>query len=174
MTRDEAIALMIRLEGGEANLKGDPGGHTKYGVTQWTLNCENVLRPGKYPLNVADLTSDQAAEIYRTEDWDKFQGDKLPHALAPLMLNMAINEGLPSAVILLHEVVGVTGAIVGDQTLAAIARWKSPYQPGQSLAEEFAAHVGVKYAALYAKEGQFELGWMRRLMRVYTLAISGC
>jgi len=53
-----------------------------------------------------------------------------------------------------------------------VQAWRSPYMPEQTLAEEYAAHVGVKYASLYARQGQFELGWMRRLLRVYTLAVT--
>ena len=36
MNRDQAIGLMIQLEGGYANVAGDPGGRTKYGITQAT------------------------------------------------------------------------------------------------------------------------------------------
>lgn len=88
------------------------------------------------------------------------------------MLNSAVNQGEPTAVKLLQECVGVSqDGAMGPGTLAAVKSWRSRYQPDQTLAEEFAAHVGVKYASLYAREGQFELGWMRRLLRVYTLAL---
>jgi len=172
MTRDGAIALQIRLEGGYANVKGDPGGRTKYGITQATLTNYRVKNP-ELPPDVADLTPEQATEIYRTVDWDVMHCDDLPPALAALMLNSAVNQGEPTSVALLQECVKVPVDFrMGPQTLAAVKAWRSPYMPEQSLAEEFAAHVGVKYASLYAKEGQFELGWLRRLFRVYTLAVS--
>lgn len=176
MNRTECIALQIRLEGGEANLKGDPGGHTKYGVTQSTLTA--FLGTGhpdfnSWPDDVKDLTPEQAEKIYEAVDWEAIRGDDLPPALAALVLNSAVNQGEPTAVALLQECVKVPVDFrMGPATLAAIAAWKSPYMPGQTLAEEYAAHVGVKYASLYAREGQFELGWLRRLFRVYTLAVS--
>lgn len=175
MNRDQAIALMIQLEGGYANVKGDPGGRTKYGITQATLNqlrSAGGFAQENLPSDVADLHEDDAALIYRAVDWDVIHGDELPGALAPLVLNAAVNMGEPTAVALLHECLGLHGGIVGAETLAAVKTWHSSYLPGQTLAEEFAAHVGVKYASLYAKEGQFELGWLRRLFRVYTLAVS--
>jgi lysozyme family protein len=171
MNRDQAIALMIQLEGGYANVKGDPGGRTKYGITQGCLNAERQ-QDSSLPDDVEKLTPDQAASIYRRIDWDAIHGDELPSTLAPLMLNCAVNMGEPTAVVLLHECLGVQGGIIGTHTLIAVKLWRSNYLPGQTLAEEFAAHVGVKYASLYAKEGQFELGWLRRLFRVYTLAVS--
>lgn len=175
MTRDQAIALMIRLEGGESNVVGDPGGHTKYGITQATLDLPGLRSfPLVLPHSVSDLTSIEAEYIYRVVDWDVIQGDKLPAPLAALMLNSAVNQGEPTAVGLLQECVRVpVDHVMGPATLAAVAAWKSPYMPEQTLAEEFAAHVAVRYAALSASEGQFELGWMRRLLRVYTLAIGG-
>lgn len=172
MNRDDCIGLMIRLEGGEANLKGDPGGHTKYGITQATLTNVRASLP-TLPEDVGQLTANEAATIYRTVDWTEIHGDELPPALAALVLNSAVNQGEPTAVALLQECVKVPVDFrMGPQTLAAVKAWRSPYLPEQTLAEEYAAHVGVKYASLYSREGQFELGWLRRLFRVYTLAVS--
>lgn len=177
MTRDEAIALMIRLEGGEANVKGDPGGHTKYGVTQATLTSVTTrgLLKG-LPANVADLLADQAALIYKTIDWAAIRGDELPSTLAPLVLNAAVNMGEPRAIMLLQEAVGVRAdADFGAGTLYAVRAWRSRYMPDQSLAEEYAAHVSARYAFIdnaNAQLSQFEIGWFRRLFRVYTLALT--
>jgi len=175
MTRDEAVALMIRLEGGEANVKGDPGGHTKYGITQATLDSYRKNAPLLgLPTNVANLTTTQAAVIYIDVDWDAMQCDELPAPLAALMLNSAVNQGEPTAVGLLQECLGLrVDRLMGPATLAEVATWKSKYMPEQTLAEEFAARVAVRYASLNRTEWQFELGWMRRLFRIYTLAISG-
>lgn len=170
MNRDACIALMLRLEGGYVNDPRDPGGATKYGVTQKTLSATNL--PGM-PANVKDLTPEQATAFYVATDWAQIHGDDLPGALAPLMLNSAVNMGEPTAVGLLQECLGVPrDAVMGPRTVEAVKNWHSPYMPEQTLAEEFAAHVGVRYATLSGREGQYELGWFRRLMRVYTLAVS--
>lgn len=172
MNRDEGIALMLRVEGGEANLKGDPGGHTKYGIIQRTLDAVRGTIPG-LPASVGDLTPAQATSIYQNVQWVHIRGNDLDPALAVLVLNAAVNMGEPRAIMLLQEAVGVTtdGAF-GSGTLAAVQAWRSSYQPEQTLAQEYAAHVAARYARLYATEGQFELGWFRRLFLVYTLAIN--
>lgn len=174
MNRDASIELMIRLEGGYSNNPGDPGGRTKYGITQRTLDSlQHRALPCVLPTDVSQLTPDQAHVIYQAVDWADIHGDDLPGALAPLMLNAAVNMGEPTAIGMLQDCVNVPrDAVMGPRTLAAVHGWHSPYMPEQTLAEEFCAHVGTHYAALNAQEGQFELGWFRRLMRVYTLAVS--
>lgn len=177
MTRDEAIALMIRLEGGEANVKGDPGGHTKYGITQATLSgiaSRELLK--NLPVNVADLTAEQAGLIYKMTDWATIRGDELPSTLVPLVLNAAVNMGEPRAIMLLQDCVGVASdGAFGPGTMYAVRAWHSRYMPEQTLAEEYCAHVAARYAFIdnaNAALSQFEIGWFRRLFRVYTLAVS--
>lgn len=178
MTRDESISLMLLLEGGEANVKGDPGGHTKYGITQAALDRYRHVKLilTSLPANVADLTPDEAATIYRNVHWDTIRGDALPSTLAPLVLNAAVNMGEPRAVMLLQDTVGVhADGVCGPATLFAVRAWRSRYMPGQTLAEEYAAHAAARYAFIdnaNAQLSQFELGWFRRLFRVYTLAVS--
>lgn len=175
MTRDQAIALMLLIEGGEANVQGDPGGHTKYGITQATLTVR-ADQDHTLPVNVADLTPDQATGIYRTVQWVVIRGDELPSTLAPLVLNAAVNMGEPRAIMLLQDSVGVKAdADFGAGTLYAVRAWRSRYMPGQTIAEEYCAHVAARYAFIDNKNAalsQFELGWFRRLFRVYTLAVS--
>jgi lysozyme family protein len=172
MNRDDCIALQLKLEGGEANLKGDPGGHTKYGITQHTLDACSA-KDFTLPAYVGDLTTEQAASIYRTVQWRDIRGDNLPPALACLMLNSAVNQGTPTAIHMLQDCLGVpVDGILGPATLAAVPNWRSRYMPEQTLVEEFAAHVAARYAQLYGSESQFELGWFRRLFRVYTLTVS--
>lgn len=171
MNRDQAIGLMIRLEGGYVCNAKDPGGATKYGITQRTLDSLQGKLPG-LPTNVAGLTEDNARAIYQAVDWAQIHGDDLPAGLAPLMLNSAVNQGEPTAVRLLQCCVGVAqDGVIGPGTLAAVRSWHSKYSPDQTLGEEFAALVAVRYASLAAREGTFELGWFRRLFRVYTLAL---
>lgn len=175
MTRDQAIALMLLIEGGEANVKGDPGGHTKYGITQATLTAQ-AARDHTLPANVTDLTGAQAAGIYQTVHWAAIRGDELPPGLAPLVLNAAVNMGEPRAIMMLQDTVGVKAdAAFGPGTLYAVRAWRSRYMPSQTLAEEYCAHVAARYAFIDNKNAdltQFELGWFRRLFRVYTLSVS--
>ena len=171
MTRDEAIALMIRLEGGFVDNPKDPGGATKFGITQKTLGYWRLLITG--PANVRDLTVAQAVAIYEKTDWVQIHGDQLPAALAVLVLNSAVNQGEPTAIRLLQAALRLpqTGSM-GTAELTAVSSWHSPYMPEQTLVEEFCAQVATRYAHLDSAEAVFELGWFRRLMRVYTAAVT--
>lgn len=173
MNRDQAIALMLRLEGGYSNVAGDAGGRTKYGITQRTLDSlQKKPLPVILPKDVAQLTPDQATVIYRSIQWYEIHGDSLPGPLACLLLNAAVNMGEPTAVGLLQAALGVKeDRILGPGTLAAINGWHSAYMPEQTLAEEFVVRCAEHYAALHEIDSQFELGWFRRLFRVYTLAL---
>jgi len=174
MNATDAIALMLRLEGGYVDNPADPGGATKYGITQRALiGVRSRLYGHPLPASVADLTADQATLIYQTVQWHDIAGDYLPAALACVMLNSAVNQGTPTAIELLQTMLGVVvDGIMGPNTVAAVHRWASPYDPAQSIAEEFCAHMAARYARLDTSEDQFELGWYRRLFRVYTLAVS--
>lgn len=185
MNRDLAIALLINLEGGYVNNPADPGGATKYGVTQRTLDRVRVLpqfqteatedEPAAptLPAAVADLTSDQAAQVYSVTEWDVIEGDALPPTLAPLMLHAAVNMGEATAIVLLQAIVGVKqDGVMGPATVRGVQVWHSPYMIGQTLAEEYAAHMAVHYARLDAKLDQFELGWFRRLLRVIVASLT--
>lgn len=173
MTRQQAIALIMRLEGGYVDNPKDPGGATNGGITQRTLDSlQAVPFIITLPKSVKDLTLDEIAIIYQSVQWRAIGGDALPPVLAMMMLNSAVNQGEPTAIKLLHDVLGIQGTIVGPATLAAIDIWKPHYLPDQTLPEEFCAHVCVRYATLNSAEGIFELGWFRRLFRIYTIAME--
>lgn len=173
MNQAQAIALMIQLEGGFVNNPRDPGGATKYGITQRTLDQMHAKLPGRLPATVQQLTEDHATLIYQTVQWHEIAGDQLDPRLALVMLNSAINQGTPTAVEILQSLSGCyADGVLGPATLHAVGAWRSAYYPGQHIAEEFCAHAAVRYAQLYAAEGQFALGWYRRLFRVYTAALA--
>lgn len=173
MNRDAAIALMLQLEGGYVNDPRDPGGATNFGITQSTLDSVRSKIARQLPADVHELTEDQATLIYQTVQWHDIAGDSLPPALACVLLNSAVNQGTGTAVELLQTVAKVpVDGVMGPATAAAVHRWSSVYDPRQNMAEEFCAHVAAHYARLDSKEDGFELGWYRRLFRVYTLAVT--
>lgn len=88
---DPAFDYVMDLEGGGNvhTVEGDPGGTTKWGVTQ-----------RDYPnLDIPDLTRDQAKEIFRQDYWDPVQGDDIrSQEIATELVEMAFNTGIPAAV----------------------------------------------------------------------------
>lgn len=166
MTRDDIISFVIGIEGGYVNNPTDPGGATNFGVTQRYLDRARANGFTSFPASVADLTMAQAAALYQADEWAAIHGDQLPPALALLAFDTAVNEGPGRAVLILQQSLGVTAdGVLGPGTLAAAA------SAGAKVCAEYAARRGVAYAQLDATEGQFELGWMRRLVKVYTQAI---
>jgi lysozyme family protein len=168
VTRDEIIAFVINsIEGGYVDKPDDPGGATNFGITQRYLNMARSAMPSmNLPANVIDLTPLQATVLYQSDEWVAVKGDQLPPPLALLVFDTAVNEGVQRAARVLQQALGVTAdGLIGPATIAAAA------SADAKVCAEFAARRAVCYAQLDATEGQFELGWMRRLIKVYTQAV---
>src|SRR5690606_2973445 len=57
-----AVEVVLEHEGGYVHDPHDPGGETKFGISK-----------RQYPdLDIANLTREQAIEIYRRDWWDKY------------------------------------------------------------------------------------------------------
>jgi lysozyme family protein len=168
MTRDDIIAFVIGLEGGYVDNPADPGGSTKYGITQRYLNMAHGANPGlDLPGSVIELNMTQAADLYANDQWIAIHGDGLPWGLALLAFDMAVNQGPRKAIVTLQQALKVTpDGLMGPATLTAAKG------AGVVTCAEFAARRMACYAQLDATEGEFELGWARRLITVYTKAVS--
>jgi lysozyme family protein len=84
---DRLIDDVLRREGGYSNDPDDPGGTTKYGITQATLRATGNTQ------NVRDLTKDQARAIYREFYWRKPRINLLPYPLQPAVFDFYVNSG---------------------------------------------------------------------------------
>lgn len=172
MTRDQVIALVIQLEGGLVDNPADPGGRTNMGITQRYLDARNraplAVRPSlTLPATVDDLTVAQVTWLYQTDQWRAVRGDDIPAPLAALAFDAAVNEGPGTAVMLLQQALGVTAdQKMGPATIMAC------HDNTAAVAAEYAARRAVHYATIGAGKSVFELGWMRRLVTVYTAAIK--
>lgn len=105
-----AIERVLAHEGGFVDNPDDPGGKTRWGISQRT-----------YPhLDIATLTRDQAIALYRRDAWTPIRGDALPEAVAFQILDAAVNHGVLRAVGWLQQVLGVrVDGVVGPATRAA-------------------------------------------------------
>lgn len=114
-----ALAHVLKHEGGFVNHPKDPGGMTNLGVTKrvwesWT---------GK-PASEADmraLTPAAVAPLYRARYWDAVRGDDLPAGVDYAVFDAAVNSGPVQAVKWLQRAVGVADdGKIGPATLAAV------------------------------------------------------
>jgi lysozyme family protein len=164
------FVLSDSIEGGLVDHPEDPGGRTNRGITQRRLDSVRISHPElNLPRTVDELTREQCVAIYRVCEWQWIKGDQLPAPIALLMFDCAINQGEGRAIECLQASLGVKrDGILGPITLSA-ARSKDL----KTLAAEFSAQRGYRYMILDKIDDVFGLGWMRRLLACYTLAISG-
>lgn len=94
-----AVAFVIAQEVDPAHpdaataTPGDPGGLTKYGISS-----------REYPgLDVANLTRPDAVRIYYSDYWQASGADQLAMPLAQVVLDTAVNQGVPAAQQLLQD-----------------------------------------------------------------------
>lgn len=91
-----SVAFVLQFEGGLSENEMDPGGLTKYGISQRA-----------YPaLGIRNLTLEQAVRIYHDDYWLKCDADKLPDKLAIQHFDMAVNAGIGRANIILEQSAG--------------------------------------------------------------------
>lgn len=92
----DALAFVLKWEGGYTVSPGDPGGATNMGITQFTYDSWRRSR-GLPKQSVAHLTREEAAEIYRTRYWDAVGCSTMPPALALMAFDCAVNQGVGRA-----------------------------------------------------------------------------
>ena len=106
---DRLLPYILRHEGvsstnptGLADIPNDPGGTTNWGISQAAWASLVSRFPG-YPLNVKDLTRDQATAIYK-EVYYLPICDNLPPSTAMLIFDCEVNEGM--GLIILQRAIG--------------------------------------------------------------------
>lgn len=145
---DSLIDRVLSHEGGYVNHPEDPGGETKFGIAKRSY-------PG---VDIKNLTREQAIEIYRTDFWQRVQGDQLPPALVFQVLDAAVNHGVGNAVRWMQRAAGVADdGVIGPMTLAAVKRCDTA-----DLVLKFNAERLVFYTKL-SNFDAFGRGWTRRV-----------
>lgn len=157
MSFEAALAFVLEIEGGATVTDDpkDPGGLTKYGISKRS-------HPG---LDIANLTEAEASAIYRAEYWDKCRCGELPNAIACVVFDSAVNQGVGMAARILQEALGLKeDGIIGSGTLQAAT------EAGDGLLAELVARRMLAYGSV-PQFTRFGLGWSRRLSKVHELAM---
>jgi len=159
-----ALALVLRHEGGFVHHPDDPGGATKFGITQETLS-----RARGVPATVADvrrLSKAEAAEIYRRFYWEAVRADELPPGLQLALFDLAVHSGPKRAVTLLQKVLDVEAdGRLGPVTMAAV-RAADPAETIRRLTRE-----RLGFLSRLSTWPVFGRGWRRRVLAVERDAI---
>jgi lysozyme family protein len=114
MNFDTAFDLLLKHEGGFSDHAADPGGKTRYGIT------EAVAREVGYRGDMRELPMDLAKRIYKDRYWDTVKAEQLPAAVRYAVFDAAVNSGPGQSVKWLQRALGVKDdGVIGPQTLAA-------------------------------------------------------
>lgn len=152
---ERAFEIVIGAEGGYVNDPRDPGGETKYGISQRA-----------YPsLDIKALTLEDAQAIYLKDYWQAASCDRLPDGLAIALFDAAVNQGIRPATRMLQRALHVPeDGILGNLTIAAA----NAIDPDRLMAD-FLAERSLHYASLsnFATYGR---GWMRRIFHLARIA----
>ena len=156
---DQALALVLKSEGGWVHHVSDPGGETNKGVTKrvWEAWIGRPCMPGE----MKALTDEQVAPLYRKNYWDVMSCDELPSGVDYAAFDFAVNAGPGQAKKTLQRALGVApdGAI-GPMTLAAIRDADGPTLLRAFSAEKEKFYRGLSTFATFGK------GWMNRIAHV--------
>lgn len=151
-----AIVKTFKREGGEkiTQTKSDRGGLTKFGISQ-----------ASYPqLNIQALTEESAYNIYRSDYWNKVDGDNIvSQFVAESIFDFAVNSGVKTAIKLAQIAVDLSDnvdGVMGEQTLAKL---------NSADEKQFLANYTLAKIARYAticnsnqEQSKFLLGWINR------------
>lgn len=112
---DRAITIVLDFEGGEkiTDDPNDPGGLTKYGISQRAYPNENIR----------ELTLERAEALYRRDYWNAAHCDKMQWPVNLIVFDSAVNQGVGTAIRILQRALRLyEDGIVGPVTLAAARR----------------------------------------------------
>jgi len=154
---EKAIEYVLANEGCYVFDKNDPGGETKYGISQRA-----------YPtLNIRALTLDEAKEIYHRDYWLKCKIDQIANdIIATKLFDLSVNFGVNIATIIAQRALrscdkNVTeDGIIGPQTISAINETNA-----QCLFVAMKSEAAGYYRFIVVKnpnQKKFLHGWLNR------------
>jgi len=152
MNYDEAFEKVIDHEGGYVDDPSDPGGRTKYGISQRAYPDEDIV----------NLTLERAKELYHKDYWLRSKADKLPAEIRYAHFDMAVNAGRGAAAKNLQRAarVKVDGAIGPNTLLAASKVTISDYM-------FFRAVHYMRITRRNANLAKFLGGWANRIEEIW-------
>ena len=157
----DALAFVLRWEGGYVNHPNDPGGATNKGVTQKVYDTWRA-RQGQAVQGVAQITDAEVHAIYEVSYWLASKCQLLASPLDLAQFDTAVNMGVGRAVKFLQQAVGATpDGNFGPGTQQCLANCDT----GDTLVAYCATREAF-YRDLVIRNpklGVFLKGWLNRL-----------
>jgi lysozyme family protein len=152
MTFDEAFDALLKHEGGFSDHAADPGGKTRFGVT------EAVARREGYRGDMRDYPLDEAKRVYQKLYWNALRLDDLRSEFRFDLFDAGVNSGVAQTVRWMQRIVGVTvDGLLGPRTLSAV---------NNSDAAKFLAKFNgqrLLFMTSLSTWPSFGRGWARRI-----------
>ncbi len=151
-----AVENLLRKEGGFAP-RDNRAGSVNFGITAQFLRCI------RHPKKPAELTREEAIELYRLHFWTPARCEAIrDQAAAELFFEAAVNMGLPQATRLLQRAASVEAdGRIGPVTLHAV----NSYQPAE-FCQRFRQQALDFYEQLAASDSEYAddlKGWKARI-----------
>jgi lysozyme family protein len=155
-----ALERVLTDESGYTAGIGDPGGPTKFGISQ-----------RQYPeLDIANLTRAQAAAIYYRDWWLRFDFGALPQPIGAKLFDLSVNMGPHAATLCLQRALRACGIAVGeDGVLGTLTRSAASRAECDALLAALRSEAAGYYRLLAATRSgggrlgeRFLRGWLNR------------
>lgn len=146
-----AVDIVLELENGYNLDPDDPGGATKFGISQRS-----------YPnLKISEVTREQAVDIYKKDFWDRYSIEMLPDYLRLVFFDACVNQGGSQSVQMLQHVLTVEpDGILGPKTLDRISNFSPSVVLGNFTLSRFQHYIDNK------NFHTFGIGWLKRLLQI--------
>lgn len=152
---DAAFEKLLGHEGGFVDHPDDPGGATRWGITQ------AVAREHGYRGDMRDLPVTEAKRIARIAYWDAVRADFLPPAVRYVVFDGAYHSGVRQSIRWLQRAAGATDdGVLGPRTLAAV----NAFDP-EALAARYLGHRLDMMNDL-RNWPSFSRGWAQRIAEI--------
>lgn len=156
-------------EGGFTDDRRDRGNWTsgKIGVGQLKGTKYGISAMSYPSLDIRNLTTAQARDIYKRDYWDRLKGDRLPEGVDLAAFDYAVNSGVGRAARSLQQLVGVkVDGLIGPTTLDAI----EDHDPAD-LVQQLCAER-LDYLQTLATWPTYGKGWGSRVSRIKTVGLQ--
>ena len=162
MSFSSVVKMILIHEGGYVNHPSDPGGETKYGISKRA-----------YPdVDIAELTKDDAADLYKRDYWDRIKGDDLPVGVACAVMDYAVNSGISRASKALQSVCGIANGdgIIGPASLNAV--WVTVKNTSEEDVINAVTEQRQEFIRGLSIYETFGKGWERRITETHEKALG--
>lgn len=152
MNFDQALAEVLKSEGGYVNHPEDPGGETNHGITA------RVARLNGYEGPMQSIPMDLVKAIYRNDYWSKCRCDDLPEQLRMPVFDAAVNSGVTQAIKWLQRASGADAdGVFGSKTLLAVRMQNPEILKRKFLAQRLNFMTDLKVWPVFGR------GWAKRI-----------